>query len=107
MRGDQPLRFPASETVSPSTAPKVITTVSRFARALAAIAVLEADDVVELRRRDLDDRRVLERRDPVHGPRGEMEGRPCRDHLGVEGPLPHVAELELRPARLDVPGLVL
>ena len=30
-------------------------------RALAAVAVLEPDDVVELRRRDLEDRRVLER----------------------------------------------
>ena len=32
---------------------------------------------------------------------------PGRDHLGVEDALPGVAELELRPAALDVPALVL
>src|SRR5438067_6692326 len=107
MRGDQPLCLPASETVSPSTGAKLITPVSRFARALAAVAVLQANDVVELRRRDLDDRGVLECGEPVHGARDEVKGRPRRDHLRVEDALARLAELELRPARFDVPGLVL
>ena len=35
--------------------------------AFAAVVVLKPDDVVEMRRRDLEDRRVLDRGDPVHG----------------------------------------
>src|SRR5262249_61829833 len=38
------------------------TSVSRFARALAPVAILEPHDVVKLRGGDLHDRRVLERR---------------------------------------------
>ena len=37
------------------------------------ISVLEADDVVEMRRRDLDDQRVLDRGDPVDGARAVAE----------------------------------
>ena len=54
------------------------TTVSRFD---AAVLVLEADDVLELRRRHLEDRRVLERLDAVDRPgpdpeRGSRARRP-------------------------------
>ena len=37
-----------------------------FGRALAAVGVLEPDDVVEVRRRDLQDRRVLQGRHTVY-----------------------------------------
>src|SRR5204863_3608445 len=58
-------------------------------------------------RRDLEDRRVLERRDPVDRARAEMEARARRDHLGVEESLPRLAQLELGATALDVPALVL
>ena len=53
------------------------------ARALAAVAVLEPDDVVEVRCRDLDDERVLDRRHAVHGagPVAEHVVRPDLDRL--------------------------
>ena len=75
--------------------------------ALAAVAVLEPDDVVELRRRDLEDRRVLERRDPVHGA-GPVAERGARadDRLG-ERLVADGAELDPRAAGLDQPRLVL
>ena len=40
----------------------------------AAVAVVEPDDVVEVRRRDLEDRRVLERGDAMHGAGPVAEG---------------------------------
>src|SRR5437764_13135788 len=80
---------------------------SGFARALPPVAVLEAHDVVEVRRRDLQDRRVLEGRDPVDGARPVAEARPLADDLAVQDGLTRVAELELRPPALDVPALVL
>src|SRR5581483_371545 len=83
------------------------TIVSGFARALAPVAVLEADDVVQLRRRDLEDGRVLERGDAVNGAGDEVEGGTRADHLLVQGPLPRLAQLELGAPRLDVPALVL
>src|SRR5919205_836662 len=49
------------------------TSLSRCGRALAPVAVLEPDNVVEVRRRDLQDRRVLERRHAMHGARPEAE----------------------------------
>src|SRR3954451_17127458 len=45
----------------------LITVVSGFARSGPAVQIVEPDDVVDLRRRDLEDRRVLERLDAVHG----------------------------------------
>src|SRR5688500_13371639 len=79
----------------------------RRRRPLASVQILEPDDVVELRRRDLDDRRVLDRGDPVHraGPIPERRTRP--DHLLVQDGVSDGAELELRPAGLDQPRLVL
>src|SRR6476620_2389895 len=75
--------------------------------ALASVPVLETYDVVEVRRRDLEDGRVLERRDPVHGARPVPEGRAGGDDLLAQRLLPRIAELEPRPAALDVPALVL
>src|SRR3954465_6981246 len=40
----------------------------------AAVLILESNDIVQLRRRDLDDGRVLDRRHAVHGPGREVEG---------------------------------
>src|SRR4051812_29733313 len=80
---------------------------SGVARAFASVPVLEPDDVVEVRRRDLEDRRVLEGGDAMHRPGAEVEARP-RDHdLLVERLLAGVAELEPRAAALEVPALVL
>src|SRR5947207_13220789 len=97
MRGDQPARDAASPTISPSIGPKVNITMSGCGSALAAVAVLEADHVVEVRRRDLEDRRVLERGDAVDGSGGVVERRARGDDLGVQRPLPHLAQLELGP----------
>src|SRR5262249_7961439 len=94
----QPLRF---------AWPNLNTYVSGLCRPLAAVAVLEADDVVEIRRRDLQDRRVLDRLDAVDGPGREVEGGAGPDHLAVEDALTGAAELYLRAAGEDVPGLVL
>src|SRR4051794_39049692 len=60
-----------------------------------------------MRRRDLQDGQVVERRDPVHGPRDEVERIPWGDPLRVEDRLPRLAELEPAPPGLDVPALVL
>src|SRR5215210_4667151 len=73
----------------------------------AAVAVLEPNHVLELRRRDFDDRRVLDRGQSVDGPGREMEGGARRDDLAVQHPLPGRAELELRPAFEHEPRLVL
>src|SRR4029077_9205185 len=75
--------------------------------ALASVPVLETYDVVEVRRRDLEDGRVLELRDPVHCARPVPEGRAGSDDLLVQRLLPRIAKLEPRPAALDVPALVL
>src|SRR5215472_6281549 len=94
---------PRSRTL---TQPSQRRTRSGVAAAFASVAVLEADDVVELRRRDLEDRRVLERGDPVHRSGAEVEARARGDDLLVERLLAGVAELEPRAAALDVPALV-
>src|SRR5205807_4900738 len=75
--------------------------------ACASVVVLEADDVVELWGRDLDDQRILDRPRPVHCPRSEAKGRALTDDLPVDDGLPDVAELDLEPALEYVPRLVL
>src|SRR5436190_1680352 len=97
-------RPPRSRTL---TQPSQRRTRSGVAGAFASVPVLEPDDVVEVRRRDLEDRRVLERRDPVHRSGLEAEARPGRDHLLVQRLLAGLAELELRAIALHVPALVL
>src|SRR5919201_3382820 len=72
----------------------------------AAVLVLEAHDVLELRRRDFEDRRVLDRGDAVDRPRREPERGAGADDLALEHRLPHVAELKLRPTALHVPAFV-
>src|SRR5262249_35094848 len=83
------------------------TSVSRRRRTLPPVPVLEPDDVVQLGRRDLDDRRVLERRDAMDSPRPKVEaGASCND-LNTQDRVAGRPELELRTTRLDEPGLVL
>src|SRR5213595_1178218 len=80
---------------------------SRFGGALAPVGILEPDDVVQLGRRDLDDRRVLDCAYPVDGAGLEPERGARSHHFTREHPLPGRAELELDPALEDVPRLVL
>src|SRR3954471_4040140 len=93
---------PRSRTL---TQPSQRRTRSGVAGAFASVPVLEPDYVVEVRRRDLDDRRVLERGDSVHRSGAEVEARPGGDDLLVERLLAGVAELEAGAAALDVPAL--
>src|SRR6185295_16392394 len=72
----------------------------------APVAVFEPDDVLRLRRRDLEQNRVLEGADAVHGARGEVEGPARRDDLDVERAA-RVADLELGAPGLDEDRLVL
>src|SRR4029453_1255890 len=74
---------------------------------LPPVSVFEPDDVVELRRRDLQDRRVLERRHTVDGSWAEVECGARRQHLRLEHGVARGAELQLRATALDEPGLVL
>src|SRR5262249_55137110 len=83
------------------------TTVSGLRGSLAAVAVFEPDDVVEVGGRDLDDLRVVDRRDPVDRPRTESERRAWADDLVLEDGVAGGAELELGPALLNEPRLVL
>src|SRR5205807_10550744 len=83
------------------------TTMSGFGGALAAVAVLEPHDVVEVGRRDLEDRGVLEGRDPVDRARTEAEACSRADDLLLEDGSSCGAELDLGPALADEPGLVL
>src|SRR5689334_18068277 len=103
MRGDQPVRSAASPTVSPSIDRYLNTSVSMsgFGGAHPPVAVFEPDDVVELRCRNLDDRRVLERGDAVDGARREAECRARADDLLAQHRVACRAELELRPPGLD------
>ena len=60
-------------------------------RSFAPVPVLEPDDVVEVRRRDLDDERVLDRGHAVHGARAVAEdvvGRRSRSSRGRLRPRP-------------------
>src|SRR5712691_1398466 len=63
-------------------------------RAGAPVAVLEPHDVVDLRRRDLEDFRVLDRRDAVARSRGQVH-RIALAHA-------HLLELSVQPTHLDV-----
>src|SRR5690242_7001049 len=74
---------------------------------LPAVVILEPDDVVQLRRRHLEDSSVFDRLQPVHRTGWEAERLPGPDHLFLEDPLPRLAELDPRPALEHVPGLVL
>src|SRR2546427_8448069 len=119
MRGDHAVRAAASLTFSPSTGRTLTQTCqcwftggwiqdrSGGRGAFAPVGVLEPHDVVGVRRRDLEDRRVLERRDAVDGTGRVVEAVPGPDQPGVEGTLSRGAELELRPAALYVPALLL
>ena len=73
-----------------------------------AVGVLEPDDVVELRRRDLEDvvSSSAVTRCTVPGRKWNACARPRSRPLS-RTPSPGVAELELARAPLDVPGLVL
>src|SRR5918999_1331512 len=71
-----------------------------------AVPVLEADDVVELRRGRLQNDSVLERSPAVDDPGGQAERLPRAHDLYVECAT-GVADLELNPALVDVDHLVL
>src|SRR3954465_2096844 len=73
----------------------------------APVPVLEPHDVLELRRRDLGDRRVLDCRQAMDGSGREVESGAGRDDLVVQQPLTRRAELELRAPFEHVPRLVL
>src|SRR5436190_21206983 len=87
--------------------PNLTTDMSGFGRALPAVLVLEAHNVLEVRRRDLEDGCVLERRDPVDGAGAVAEARARAHDLAVQERLPGVAELALRATALYVPALLL
>src|SRR5262245_27555212 len=80
------------------------TSMSRFE---AAVSVLEANDVLDLGRRDLEDGRVLERLHAVNRARAHAEGCSGPDDLRVRRLVARRAELDLRAARMDQPRLVL
>src|SRR5215210_7098213 len=110
MRGDQPVRAPASPAGSPSTAATLTDLCQGLlgpAGACASVGVLEPDDVIELRGRDLQDRRVLDGRDAMDGARPEAEADSGRDHLLLQEGVSGGAQLELRPPVVDEPRLVL
>src|SRR5262245_52847362 len=73
----------------------------------ATVTILEADDVLEMRCRDLEDRRVLQSLDPVDRARLDPERRARADHLRVRRLVARRAHLDLRAARLHEPRLVL
>src|SRR5579862_1091076 len=76
------------------------------ARALAAEVVLEADDVVELRGRDLDQRAALDRR--VAMPSADPDpGAIARSELAIRDRAGGVLERQAEPSLKDVDPLVL
>src|SRR5829696_4883727 len=72
----------------------------------AAVVVLEADDVLQVRRGDLEDRRVVDRGDAVHRPGGVVEGGAGADDLLLQHRIADLAQLDPRAAALDEPRLV-
>src|SRR5438876_10208171 len=112
MRADQPVCAAAAPTVSESM-PTTLTQLCQgsrlplFAGSIAPVPILEPDDVVELRRRDLDDRRVFERLHAVDGSGRDPEGRSGADDLHAWKLFPGLGHLELGTAGVDTPGLVL
>src|SRR3954468_2458255 len=106
MRGDHPVRDAAWPIVSDSISQNLNRTMSGFGRPFAPIGVFEPDDVVQLRRRDLEDRRVLDCRDAVDRPGREAKRASRADDLRLEHRLPGFPELELGLALEDVPAFV-
>src|SRR4051794_10168602 len=96
MRGDQPVCRAACPTVSASTAPEPYHACVKVLGAAAAVPVFEPHDVVEVRRRDLEDERVVERGDAVHGARPEAEGGTRADDLRRGSRVAGSAHLDLR-----------
>src|SRR3990172_7441801 len=75
-------------------------------RAVPAVPVLEANDVVEVGGRALQEERVLERSQPVHHAGSDVEAAPGRDLLG--GRLcSGLADLDRRATLVEVDRLVL
>src|ERR687888_765073 len=98
MRADQPVSAAAAPTVrSSDIGPKLTTSVSRLRLGgpLPPVGVLEPHDVVELGRRDLEDGRVLERRDAVDGAGHVAERGTGTDDLVLQHRIADVAELQL------------
>src|SRR5206468_9136085 len=102
-RGRRPRGSGASGPTSPSAAPlarrsassaNLTTSLSGLCRALASVAVGQADDVVEVRSGDLEDPRVLDGGHAVNRARPEAVGLSGKELELVEGVLPHRAELE-------------
>src|SRR3954451_19783182 len=93
--------------LSDSIGPNLNRPVSGFARPLATVRVLEPDDVVELRGRDLENRRVLDGLDAVDGAWAKAERRARTDDFRHQDGLPGFTELELRLALEHEPALVL
>src|SRR5436190_9012663 len=103
MRDDHPVCVAAAPTVNSTAATlpqpcqgRAGRARLRLARPLAAVVVLEPDDVVELRRRDLEDPRVVERLHPMDRAGRKVEGLAGPDHLFLEDALSCLAELEPR-----------
>src|SRR5829696_1863543 len=77
----------------------------------AAVVVLEADDVLQVRRGDLEDRRVVDRGDAVHRPGGVVEGGAGADEQNLaavrvgDRPDQLVAPRLLHAPRLERPPL--
>src|SRR5918992_569295 len=67
---------------------------------------LEAHDVVDLRCRDLEDDRVLERTPAMDRARLDAKGMAGADHLDVERPA-RITHLQLDPALVDLDDFVL
>src|SRR5690242_17501133 len=101
MRGDHPVCVAAEPTVSSirATLPYLCQGCAGcltlgLARPLAPVVVLETDDVVQLRRRHLEDPGVVDRLQAVHRAGREVERLPRDDHFLLEDPLPRLAELD-------------
>src|SRR3954452_21148222 len=109
MRADQPVSAAAAPTVSgPGIRPTLAQACEglRCRRALAPVGVLEPHHVVELRGRDLEDGRVLERGHAMDGARAVVERvAGATDPLG-DPPLPATPELDLPSPRLHEPRLL-
>src|SRR5215218_11447313 len=69
----------------------------------AAVVVLEADDVLQVRRGDLENRRVVDRGDAVHRPGGVVEGGAGADDLLLQHRIADLAQFDPRAAALDEP----
>src|SRR5207244_10501960 len=102
-----PVRAAAWPTVSDSIRKNLNRAMSGLRSAFPSVLVLEPDHVLQLRRRDLEDRRVLEGAHAMDGSGREAKGRAGTDDLGLQHRLPCPTELKLGAAAEDVPALVL